>query len=60
MLKIAVCDDEQNYLHDMERLLKEYCSFANSMGSQLSRKMSATKQLAKFGYQINCQSFQKI
>ncbi len=24
MLKIAVCDDEQNYLHDMERLLKEY------------------------------------
>lgn len=24
MLKIAVCDDEQSYLHDVKRLLDEY------------------------------------
>lgn len=24
MLKIAVCDDEQSYLHDIEQLVDEY------------------------------------
>jgi len=30
MLRIAVCDDEQSYLHDVKRLLDEY-SAANGI-----------------------------